>query len=341
MNRPAVSIILPYRNASKTIFRCIQSIQLQTLQNWELLAINDQSTDSTEKKIRSQVNDDFRVKHYSTCKPGIVSALNLGVERANSDLLARMDSDDVMHPLRLEKQVDFLGRHPEVGVVAAKVCYKTNSGETFGEGFEEYVKWSNSVLEEHEISLYRFEESPIVHPSVVFRKMLFKSYGGYRDGAFPEDYELWLRWQSRGVRICKLKDILLDWYDGKNRASRIENRYSKRSFQRAKAKYLKAWLEEQQHHQKKLICWGAGKVAKAQIRILVENNILIEGIYEVDPRKIGNHFLGIPILDVKEFNLQSTEFMLVLTGSRNAKDKIKHFLEVKNLVYGKHYLFFA
>ena len=341
MNRPAVSIILPYRNASKTIFRCIDSIRLQTLQTWELLAINDQSTDTTEKKIRSVVNDDARVKHYSTSKPGIVSALNLGVERANSDLLARMDSDDVMHPLRLEKQVEFLRRHPDVGVIAAKVCYRINPGQPFGEGFEQYVKWSNSVLEEHEISLYRFEESPIVHPSVVFRKMLFKSYGGYRDGAFPEDYELWLRWQSRGVRICKLKEVLLDWYDGKNRASRIETRYSKTSFQRAKAKYLKAWLEEQQHHKKKLICWGAGKVAKAQIRILIENNILIEGIYEVDPRKISNKFLGIPIWDVKEFNLQSTEFMLVLTGSRNAKDKIKHFLELKNLVYGKHYLFFA
>ena len=341
MNRPAVSIILPYRNASKTIFRCIDSIQSQTLENWELIAINDQSTDTTEKKIRNLINDDSRVKYYSTSKPGIVSALNLGVERANSDLLARMDSDDAMHPLRLEKQVDFLRKHPKVGVIAAKVCYKINKGEPFGKGFEEYVKWSNSVLEEHKISLYRFEESPIVHPSVVFRKMLFKTYGGYRNGPFPEDYELWLRWQSRGVRICKLKDVLLDWYDGKKRASRIETRYSKPCFQLAKAKYLKAWLDEHKHHQKKLICWGAGKVAKAQIRILIKNNILVEGIYEVDPRKIGKHFLGIPILDVKDFNLQITEFILVLTGSRNAKDKIKHFLEVKNLVYGKHYIFFV
>ena len=88
-----------------------------------------------------------------------------------------------MHQLRLEKQVDFLAKHPDIGVVASKVCYKTNPGEPFREGFEEYVKWSNSVLEEYEISLFRFEESPIVHPSVVFRKMLFKSYGGYRDGA--------------------------------------------------------------------------------------------------------------------------------------------------------------
>ena len=111
-------------------------------------------------------------------------------------------------------------------------------------------------------SLFRFEESPIVHPSVVFRKMLFKSYGGYRDGAFPEDYELWLRWQSRGVEVCKLKDMLLDWYDSKNRTSRIEARYSKTSFQRAKGKYLKAWLEEQQHHQKKLDLLGSGTSSK-------------------------------------------------------------------------------
>lgn len=341
MNRPAVSIILPYRNASKTILRCIESIQLQTLKNWELLAINDQSTDSTEKKIQSLLIDDPRVKHYYTNNPGIVSALNIGVERANSNLLARMDSDDVMHPLRLEKQVRFLERHPEVGVIASKVCYKITPGERFGKGFEEYVKWSNSIQEENEISLCRFEESSIVHPSVVYRKMLFKTYGGYCDGAFPEDYELWLRWQSRGVRICKLKDVLLDWYDGENRASRIETRYSKLSFQRAKAKYLKAWLEEHQHHQKKLICWGAGKVAKAQIRLLIENNILVEGIYEVDPKKIGNHFLGIPIWDVKDFNLLGTQFMLVLTGARCVKNKIRKFLEVRNLVYGKHYLFFS
>tara|TARA_B100001093_G_scaffold430909_1_gene426772 strand:- start:399 stop:1424 length:1026 start_codon:yes stop_codon:yes gene_type:complete len=341
LNRPAVSIILPYRDASKTILRCIKSIQSQTLENWELLAINDQSTDTTENDIRSLASDDPRVKYSHTKKTGIVSALNLGVEGATSDLFARMDSDDVMHPLRLEKQVNFLARHPGVGVIASKVCYKINPGESYGEGFAEYVKWSNSIQREHEISFHRFEESPIVHPSVVFRKMLFKNYGGYRDGPFPEDYELWLRWQSRGVRFCKLKDILLDWYDSENRASRIEIRYSKPSFQRAKAKYLKAWLDEHQHHQKKLIGWGAGKIAKAQIRILIENNILLEKIYEVDPKKIGTHFAGIPILDVRELNLQSTEFMLVLTGSRSAKNKIKDFLGVRNLVYGKHYLFFA
>ena len=198
LNRSAVSIILPYRNASKTILRCIKSIQLQTLKNWELLAINDQSTDTTEKKIQSLLNNDPRVKYYSTQKPGIVSALNLGIERASSDLMARMDSDDVMHPLRLEKQVGFLERHPEIGVLASKVCYKVNHGEPYGGGYEKYVEWSNSILEEYEISLYRFEESTIIHPSVVFRKILFNEYGGYRDGPFPEDYELWLRWQSKG-----------------------------------------------------------------------------------------------------------------------------------------------
>lgn len=341
MNRPVVSIILPFRNASKTILRCIESIQIQTLENWELLAINDQSTDTTENKIQRLVNDDSRVKYFYTKKPGIVSALNLGVEHAKSELIARMDSDDVMYPLRLEKQIGFLKKHKEVGVIASKVCYKLNFGEPIGKGFEEYVKWSNSIQEVNEISLHRFEESPIIHPSVVFRKMLVKTYGGYRDGPFPEDYELWLRWQSRGVKICKLKEVLLDWYDGEHRASRIENKYSKHSFQRAKAKYIKAWLEEHQYHQKKLICWGAGTVAKVQIRILIENNILVGGIYEVDPKKIGNHFLGIPIFDVKGFNLQSNEFMLVLTGSRSAKNKIRHFLDTRNLVYGKHYLFFA
>ena len=341
MNSSAVSIILPYRNASKTILRCIESIQLQTLKNWELLAINDQSTDTTEKKIQSLLNNDPRVKYYSTQKPGIVSALNLGIERASSDLMARMDSDDVMHPLRLEKQVGFLGRHPEIGVLASKVCYKVNHGEPYGGGYEKYVEWSNSILEEYEISLYRFEESTIIHPSVVFRKILFNEYGGYRDGPFPEDYELWLRWQSKGVRFCKLKDVLLNWYDSAKRTSRIEDQYSKSSFQRAKAKYIKAWLEEQQHQHKKLVCWGAGKVAKSQIRMLIENKISVEGIYEVDPKKIGNHFLGIPILDFKSFNLQSSEFMLILTGSRSAKNKIRRFLELRNLVYGKHYLFFA
>ena len=337
---PVASVILPYRNSEHTIDRCIKSIINQSFTDWELVAIDDHSIDNSTLKLKRFSLMDNRIKLFQNDGEGIVDALNQGISIAKSDIIIRMDSDDEMLPARINEQIEYLRRNQDVGLIASSVKYITERNSSFcGKGYSLYVDWSNQILDFRKIQLHQFEESPFAHPSVCFRKELVVEHGGYQHGIFPEDYELWLRWLSKGVRMEKLKACLLNWYDSENRLSRTGERYSQQAFQGIKAKYLTIWIENQKFENRNIRVWGMGKVARRQIKYLLNEGLTIDGYYEVDPRKIGKFYNGKKIVEIKEISRMRNEFILVLTGSRKAKEKIKEFLCSKNLTIGRDFIF--
>ena len=338
---PLVSIILPCRNASKVINRCLSSIVEQTLKNWELIAIDDHSTDSTYDLLHSASQQDMRIRVYRSPGKGIVDALNFGTGRSQAPLIARMDADDRMLPSRLRKQFDYLSAHQETVLVASQVLHKCEEGDLSDSGFLHYVEWSNQILTGSDMELAQFEESPVVHPSVMYKKDLLVTFGGYRNGPFPEDYELWLRCLSKGARFHKLEDILLEWFDSSGRASRNQSQYCQEAFQYTKALYLKSWLNKNDLFGKSICAWGAGVVAKKQAKILSQNNIRIKKFYDTDPLKIRKTIEKAPICNIQDICPRDDEFLLILAGARSIKPKIRSFLEKKKLIAGEHYLFFA
>ena len=336
------SIVLPYRNSVRTLERCLVSIIGQTFRNWELIAVNDCSKDNSLQVLESFQKIDNRIKSFNSPGKGIVDALNFGISSAKSEIIIRMDSDDEMQPDRIKEQVEFLNVNSSVGLISSKVLYKADNTKGFnGKGYSLYVDWINQILSHNEIKLHRFEESPFAHPSVTFRRTLIHKYGAYREGNFPEDYELWLRWLSNGVKMEKLRSNLLTWYDSPQRLSRIGTCYSEDAFQQVKAAYLSKWLKEQNLLKKKISGWGLGKVAKKQIKHLQSQHINFSRFYEVDPAKVGNFYQGSPIVSFNEISLDQEEFILVLTGSRGAKEKIHKFLTGKSLSLGADYLFIS
>ena len=192
-----------------------------------------------------------------------------------------------------------------------------------------------------EISLNRFIESPFAHPSVMFRIGLLGSYGGYKNGDFPEDYELWLRLLENNVKMFKLDQVLLEWRDSKTRLSRNDKRYSLNGFQKVKAKYLKEWLAKNISPKIPIHCWGAGKNAKKQIRHLLQNDIVIQCIYEVDRNKIRYNNIPIKMLHFEQIPIAGKCFLLILIGKGAIRQKIKHLLESRGYRLGKHYLLMA
>lgn len=128
-------------------------------------------------------------------------ALNASVEQADGLFVARMDADDWSYPRRLERQLEFLTRPQGTDVVSCRV-------EAAHAQLTAYVDWSNK-LRDKKIPLRRFVESPVVHPSVMWRRKVAERYGAYRTGDFPEDYGLWLRRLDAGVRTAKLPEVLL------------------------------------------------------------------------------------------------------------------------------------
>jgi glycosyltransferase involved in cell wall biosynthesis len=284
---PRVSVVLPVRNGERTLPAALESLRAQTEPDWELLAVDDGSTDSTAPLLRAWGQQDRRIRMVRTAPAtaGIVAALNQGIALARAPLIARMDADDVADPRRLKLQCEFLDRHPEIGLVSCGVAFG-DSNEA-ADGYRRHVEWLNRLTTHEAIWRHRFVESPLAHPSVVFRRQLPERHGGYVDGDFPEDYELWLRWLEQGVRMAKVPETLLLWNDSPHRLSRTSPRYAVEAFYRVKARYLARWWRGQSATERPLWIWGAGRLTRRRVSWLLQEATGITGWIDIDPQKIG------------------------------------------------------
>ena len=236
-----VSIVLPVRNAAGTLAVALESVRGQTFTDWELVAVDDGSQDETAGILASAARADPRIRILSQAAFGIAEALQHGCAAARGEFVARLDADDWIPPERFLRQLEFFERHSQLGLVSCRVRH--GGEQTAQAGYAAYVAWINSLLTPADIALRRFVESPVAHPSVMFRRVLLQEYGGYESGDFPEDYELWLRWLDAGVQFGKVDAELLLWNDAPTRLSRTEPRYRPDAFYRIKCVYLARWLK--------------------------------------------------------------------------------------------------
>src|SRR5262249_17515092 len=154
--------------------------------NWELLVIDDGSTDPTRQLVDALASADPRVRLLARERSGIADALNAGLAVARGKFVARMDADDESMPDRLTEQVAFLESpaNRDIGLVSCLVEFGGDCRASAG--YALHVDWINSLQTPREIALNRFVESPFAHPSVMFHRALVDQFGGYRVGDFPE-----------------------------------------------------------------------------------------------------------------------------------------------------------
>src|SRR5258706_995906 len=249
---PAISIVMPFRDAAATLPDCLISIQRLTFADFELLAIDDGSDDSSAAIVQRAAQHDGRVRLLQPGRVGLVAALNLGVAQARAALIARMDADDLMYDERLAAQHAYLEQHTEIALVAVQV--ELFPPERIREGYREYVRWQNQCVTPKQIANNMYVESPFAHPSVTLRRGALEQLGGYADGPFPEDYELWLRMQQAGMRMAKLPRVLLAWRERDDRASRVDPRYSREAFDALRAGFLAR--DPRLQSERPLVIWG-------------------------------------------------------------------------------------
>lgn len=327
----SVSVILPVRNASATLADAIESIISQTFEDWELLVIDDSSGDKSRSIAMEYSRKDQRIKVISANGNGIVDALNTGLKESGSGIIARMDADDLSHPTRLEKQYDLLEEKNEIGLVSCLVSY-SRFHEMDGRGMSAYVNWVNGLCSEGDIFLQRFAESPLPHPTVMFRAELIHRFGAYRKGDFPEDYELWLRWLERGVRMEKVKEVLFTWTDHSERLSRTDQRYSNEAFWKMKSHYLSNWLREKVNMP--IWIWGAGRVSRRRASHLEQGSVKIEGFIDLFSDKTNSY----PCISFREIPPPGRIFIVNFVSSRGATDNIRDYLRKAEYVEGKDFL---
>ena len=168
MGDPLISVILPVYNAGKTLPETLDSLLAQHFEAFEIIAIDDGSDDDTLAILNTYANRDPRIHTLSPGRQGLIGALNTGIDHARSDLIARMDADDFSHPDRFGLQYNFLQTHPDIALVSCLIrCFPEAH---VGEGFRIYEAWLNSLTTPEAIAREIFIESPVCHPSIMFRK---------------------------------------------------------------------------------------------------------------------------------------------------------------------------
>jgi len=327
-----VSLVMPVYNTGATVLHALESLRAQSFGSMEIIVVNDGSTDDTREILRKQPD----IKLLDHPHRGIVPALNDGLAAATGQYIARMDADDLCYPDRIAKQVSFLDAFPDMGMVGSRV--KFGGDHEKQAGYAAYVDWINSLIDPAELALNRFIESPFAHPSVMFRRELFEQFGSYRSGAFPEDYELWLRWMSHGMKAGKVDEELLIWNDPPNRLSRTDPRYNIDAFYETKAQYLSKWLATHNPHHPDVIVWGAGRITRKRAAILAQYEIHITHYVDIKLRQLN---CGTPVLQPEELPDPATCFILPMVGKRGAREQIRALLNARGFTEGKNCIFAA
>lgn len=329
---PLVSVLLPFHNAVDTLADCIESIRAQTLADYEIIAVNDFSTDDSLHLLQAY-NDD-RLKIIDNTHRGLVPALNTGLACCAAPLVARMDADDIMYPERLLKQYEYMRAHHDVVLLAAQA--RKFPEASIRNGYREYMRWQNSVLSHDDIHKQIYIESPFAHPSVMFRRDSVIAAGAYRHGEFPEDYELWLRLLHTGHRMEKLSEILLDWRESENRLSRVSDNYSRNAFDMIRADYLS---RDERIHNRPIAFWGAGRKTRQRARHLLEKGYEPAAWIDIDPNKIGNRINGIEVVEPAWLEQAGDKpFVLNYVTNHGARDIARTYLQRIGYVLGKDFL---
>ncbi|NPA67439.1 MAG: glycosyltransferase family 2 protein [Chlorobi bacterium] len=326
---PEISVILPFFNACKTLETSVLSVLNQRFENFELILVDNNSNDGSLHIAKKFADSDKRVKLLSEYRQGVVYASMKGLEYSSAGLIARADADDVWHPDKLKLQYEYLNKNPDTDVVSCRVNYVGNF-----EGMRKFVLDTNKNISHKEISLNRFVELQVINPTILFRKEIALKYGFYKEGDFPEDYEMFLRWLENGVKYRKLPYVLLDWYDSENRLTRTDKRYSADAFYRVKAGYLMRFLQENNIFFPDIVVWGAGRLSRKRAAYTVSSGVHIKYFIDVDINKID----GANIVNYKDIPEAGEVYVVSFVGNRGARDKIKEFLRSKNYCEGKDFL---
>lgn len=321
-------MLIPVWNAAATLAEALDDVAAQTMPDWECIVVLDGPSDTSAEIANEYATRDARFRVLARPHEGLVAALNAGLAEVRAPIVARFDADDRMHPERLARQQALLEARPEVGVVTCGVAYDVVgvAPERGGAGMDRHVAWLNSLDTPTQMRAARCIDAPVVHPATAFRTELVNALGGYRDGPFAEDHDLWLRLFQRGVGFGRVPETLVTWRDRADRMTRRDLRYAEDL--RRKLVHLHL-LEGPLAHRRARI-WGAGRYGRRHAQELLQCGASVDDLIDVDPRKIGQRMAG-GLLVVAAASLGPPDGRLILAAvaSAGARALIADFLAAR------------
>lgn len=334
MSQPLVSILVPFKNTEAFISECLDSILKQTYSNWEAIFIDDGSDDNSFSVVKSYTKDE-RIKVYKNDNSGIIEALRTAYNNSIGSYITRMDSDDIMTPIRLETMVTNLEKHGKKHLAVGQVKYFRADG--LSDGFARYETWLNGLTLTGNNYSEIYKECVIPSPCWMLHREDFDACNGFNSDIYPEDYDLAFRFYKANYKCIPCNEVLLLWRDYSTRTSRTHEHYAENSFLDLKVKYF---LELNYDKTRPLAIWGAGHKGKTLAKILLKQQIPFYWICD-NPKKIGKH-----IYDQELFNfnylaeLQNPQSIVTVANS-DAQREITSYFETKKMQPMVDYFFFC
>lgn len=335
MQSPLISILTPFKNTAEFLPECLESIQNQTHKNWELLIVDDSSTDNSYDIVKHNAQKDSRIKLFKNNGHGIIDALRTAFKNSSGEYITRMDSDDIMVSNKLEVLVNNLMNHGRQHVSLGLVKYFSKEG--ISNGYFKYERWINGLTKQGSNYSEIYKECVIPSPCwMVHRDDLIKC-GAFKPNEYPEDYDLTFRFYENGITCIKCDQLLHYWRDYSTRTSRTHIHYAQNYFLDIKIKYF---LKLDYDSSRPLTLWGAGFKGKTIARHLIKQNIPFVWICD-NPNKIGKKIYKQEMKAFRELEILENPQSIVTVANAKAQKEIRAFFSDHKMISMKDYFFFC
>ena len=322
-----VSIIMPAKNAALYIEDCLNSILKQRYTNYELIVVNDNSSDSTLQLLQSYTHCFTRLLVLNNRGLGIIDALNTAYPHVKGDFITRMDADDIMPPLKLELLHKELLGHGRGHVATGLVQYFKEG--VLGDGYKKYENWLNHLCKSASHFQEIYKECVIPSPCWMMYKEDFDAIGAFDSTVYPEDYDLAFRMYQGGMKVLGVKETCHLWRDHGQRASRNDENYADNNFLDLKLKYF---LKLDYDPTCNLVLWGAGRKGKYLAKQLLDANIEFRWTCD-NPNKIGHDIYGKLLQAAETDYLESNSQIIVAVANAEEQKKIKALIRNEKAFY--------
>lgn len=335
MQAPLISILIPFKNTAEYLPECLDSILAQSYSHWELVIVDDHSTDISCSIVADYAKKDARITLYKNEGSGIIEALRMAFSNSTGAFITRMDSDDIMSLNKLEVLSKSLKAHGRQHIALGLVKYFSEYG--LGEGYSNYEKWLNALTKSGQNYSEIFKECVIPSPCWMIHREDLIACNAFDEDRYPEDYDLTFRFYESGYKCIPCDELLHYWRDYATRTSRIDPHYEQNYFLDLKLFYF---LKLNYDKARPLVIWGAGSKGKNIARLLVENGTPFHWICD-NPNKIGRHIYD---QELKAFNFLeslSEPQSIITVANSTAQLEIRAYLNDHSMKSMIDFFFFC
>ncbi|MBO3697789.1 glycosyltransferase family 2 protein [Roseivirga sp. E12] len=322
---------MPVKNLDRYLTDCLSSIVDQSFIDWELIIVNDHSTDQTLSILEEFSKKDERIRYLTNTGKGITPALQIAIEECSGEFLTRFDGDDLMPEGRLELMIKAIASSPPKTIVTGKVKYFGD--QPISEGYLKYEGWLNKRVDQQDHWNWVYRECVIASPNWMMRRKELEDIQPLGAMTYPEDYNLVLEWYQSGFNVRAVDAITLHWREHAKRTSRNSDYYNQEHFFKLKIEHL----VKHQSGSSDLVLWGTDTKGRISAQILDQLQVPFHWM-GLNKKSNSKGILGHQVVHYQSIEkLNKPKLLIAVFPPQNQRLSLEKYLHSLNLIMGKDY----